>query len=97
LADTLALHDALPISKTNTVGDDAAAETVQLVDGADHAVTLELVELLPDDRVADAGGRLDDLVFVEFVAAIEEQVVENERVDEVRDRKSTRLNSSHVK
>ena len=72
------------LPETDAVGDDAAAEAVQLVDRADDAVALELEELLPDDRVADAGCRLDDLLLVEFVAAVSEEVVEDEDVDQVR-------------
>ena len=51
----------------------------ELVDRADHAVALKLEELLPDDRVADAGGRLDDALFVQFVATVVEEVEENRR------------------
>ena len=47
----------------------------ELVDRADHAVALELVELLPDHRVADAGRRLDDALFVQLVAAVTKEVV----------------------
>jgi hypothetical protein len=39
-------------AEADAVGDDAAAEALQLVDRADNAVALELVELLPDDGVA---------------------------------------------
>jgi hypothetical protein len=51
-------------AEADAVGNDAAAEALQLVDGADDAVALELVELLPDHRVANAGGGLDDALFV---------------------------------
>ena len=70
------------LAEADAVGDDAAAEALQLVDRADDAVALELVELLPDHRVADAGRRLDDALFVEVVAAVAEEVVQDERVDE---------------
>ena len=72
------------LTEADAVGDDAAAEAVQLVDRADHAVALELEELLPDDRVADAGGGLDDALFVEVVTAVSEEVMEDERVDDER-------------
>jgi hypothetical protein len=58
------------LTEADAVGDDAAAEAFELVDGADDAVALKLVELLPDDGVADAGGGLDDALFVEIVAAV---------------------------
>ena len=63
------------LSEAHAIGDDAAAEAVELIDSADHAIALELVELLPDDGVADAGGRLDDRFFVECIIAVCEQVV----------------------
>ena len=72
------------LSEADAVGDDAAAEALQLVDGADHAVALELVELFPDDRVADAGGGLDDALLVQLVATVAEEVMEDERVDQER-------------
>ena len=72
------------LSEADAVGDDAAAEAVQLVDRADDAVALELVELLPDHRVADAGRRLDDALFVELVATVLEEVVEHQVIDERR-------------
>ena len=56
----------------------------QLVDGADDAVALELEELLPDDGVADAGGGLDDALFVQFVTEVFEDVEEGQVVDERR-------------
>ena len=72
------------LTEADAVGDDAAAEALQLVDGADDAVALELEELLPDDGVADAGGGLDDALFVQFVAEVLEEVVEGQVVDERR-------------
>ena len=63
-------------TEADAVGDDAAAEALQLVDGADDAVALELEELLPDHGVADAGGGFDDALFVQFVAEIFENVEE---------------------
>ena len=58
------------LAEADAVGDDAAAEAVQLVDRSDDAVPLELEELLPDDGVADARGGLDDPLLVELVAEI---------------------------
>ena len=43
---------------------------------------MELEELFPDHRFADAGGRFDDLVFIEFVAAILEEVINYKEVYE---------------
>ena len=70
------------LPEADAVGDDAAAEAVELVDRADDAVALELEELLPDDRVADARGRLDDPLLVELVAEVAEEVEEDGVVDE---------------
>ena len=71
------------LAEADAVGDDAAAQALQLVDGADDAVPLELVELLPDGGVADAGGGLDDALFVQFVPAcleeLKQYLVVNER------------------
>ena len=69
------------LAEAHAVGDDAAAEALQLVDGADHAVPLELEELLPDDGVADAGGGLDDALFVQLSSPLPEEVVQHQRVD----------------
>jgi hypothetical protein len=38
------------------------------------AVALELEQLLPDDGFANAGGGLDDLVFIKFVSAAASEV-----------------------
>ena len=72
------------LAEADAVGDDAAAEPFQLVDGPDHAVALELVQLLPDRGVADAGGGLDDALLVQFVAEVLEDVEEGQVVDERR-------------
>ena len=72
------------LPEADAVGDDAAAEAVELVDRSDDAVALELVELLPDNRVADAGGRLDDLFFVECILGCAEEMVEDESVRRMR-------------
>ena len=71
-------------AQADTVRDDAAAKTVELVDGADHAVTLELVELLPHDGVADAGGGFDDSLFIQPVTRGREEVMQEQRVEAVR-------------
>lgn len=68
-------------SQAHTVGNDAASKAIELVERTRHAVTLKLVELFPDDGVADAGGGFDDPVFVHAVAAVGKQAVKNERVD----------------
>lgn len=52
------------LAQTYAVGDDAAAEAVELVDGSDNAVPLELEELLPDRRVTDASRGFDYAVLV---------------------------------
>jgi len=43
-------------AKADAIGNDAAAEAFQLVERADNTIALKLVELLPDHRVANAGG-----------------------------------------
>ena len=72
------------LSQADAVGDDAAAVALQLVDRADDAVALELEKLLPDVRVADAGRRFDDAIFVQLLAEILEEVEEDQEVDERR-------------
>ena len=71
-------------SETHAVGDNAAAEAFQFVDGSDHAVALELEELFPNVGFSDASGGFDDLVLVEFVPAIFEEVVDCEEVNQRR-------------
>ena len=71
-------------AEADAVGNDAAAQPFQFVDGPDDAVALELVELLPDGGVADAGGGFDDALFVQFVAEVFEDVEEGQVVDERR-------------
>ena len=72
------------LAEADAVGNDAAAQPFQLVDGPDDAVPLELVQLLPDSGVADAGGGFDDAFFVQFVAEVFEDVEESQIVDERR-------------
>ena len=72
------------LAEADAVGDDAAAQPLQLVDGPDNAIPLELVELLPDCGIADAGGGLDDAFFVQFVTEVLEDVEEGQVVDERR-------------
>ena len=68
-------------AEPDTVGDDATAEPLELVDGADDPVALELEQSLPDFRVANPGRRVDDLLFVELAALGSEQVVQDQRVN----------------
>lgn len=70
------------LPEAHAVGDDAAAEPGELVDGSDRAVALELEELFPHDCVADAGCGFDDLLLIQFVAEVLEQVVKREVVGE---------------
>ena len=70
------------LAEADAVGDDAAAQSLQLVDGPHNAVPLELVELLPNRGVADTSGRLDDAFLVQLVAEILENVEEGQVVDE---------------
>ena len=69
-------------SETDAIGDDAAADTFKLVDGADNAVALEAEQLLPDDRVSYTGGGLDDPLFIKLVAQILEQLIQDLEIDE---------------
>src|SRR5207237_7817413 len=68
------------LPETDAVRDDAAAEAVELVDRTHHAVTLELVELVPENGVADARGRLDDPLLVKRILSRAEEMVEDESV-----------------
>ena len=72
------------LTEADAVGDDAATVALELGYRADHAITLKPVELLPDHRVADASGRLDDALFVEILTTVAEEVMQDERVDEER-------------
>ena len=69
--------------KSHAVGNDAAAEPVEFVDGTYDTIALELVELLPHHRVADSRCRLDDLLLVQLIALGTEEVVQDQRVDAV--------------
>ena len=69
------------LAESDAVGDDAAAEPLDLVDGADNPVALELEQPLPDFGVADPGRRPDDPLFVELTAVGPEQVMQDQRVD----------------
>ena len=72
------------LAEADAVGNDAAAQPFQLVDGPDDAVPLELVQLLPDSGVADAGGGFDDTLFVQLVTQVLENLEEGQVVDERR-------------
>ena len=69
-------------SEADRIGDDAAAKTGELVDRPDDAIPLKLVEFFPHDRGANAGGGVDDPVFVEPLAIAAEETIEDERVDQ---------------
>jgi hypothetical protein len=66
------------LSQAHAVRNDASAKAGQLVDGADDAIALELEKLLPDGRVADARGRVDDAVFVQRLISVAEQVMQDQ-------------------
>ena len=68
-------------AQTDAIGDDTTAEAVELVDGADHTVTLELEEFLPDYRISDSCGGFDNLILVELFAAVLEKVMKYQGVD----------------
>jgi hypothetical protein len=72
------------LAESDAVGNDAAAQTLQLVDGPDDAVPLELEELLPDGGDTDARGGFDDTLFVQFVTEVFENVEEGQVIDERR-------------
>ena len=72
------------LPQPHTVGNDAAAEAIELVDGAHHPVPLEPVEFLPDQRVPDTGARIDNPLLVKFIGAILKQVMEDQDVDSIR-------------
>lgn len=77
------LHDGERLeglAKTHAVGDDAALVLLQLVDGTDHGVLLEVVELVPDHRVLKPELRFYGIVLVVF-HEVSEQMVEGEEVD----------------
>src|SRR5258706_15666222 len=57
-------------TKADTVGDDAPANSFELVDRPDHAITLEPVEFFPDNCVADPRGGFDDPIFIKLVAPV---------------------------
>ncbi len=69
------------LAQPDAVRDDAAAKAGKLVDGADDTVTLELEQLLPNDGVADARGRLDDALLVHLVVTVPEEMVQDRGVD----------------
>src|SRR5260370_26282275 len=62
-------------TKADTVGDDAPANSFELVDRPDHAITLEPVEFFPDNCVADPRGGFDDPIFIKLVAQVFEKLV----------------------
>src|SRR5690606_12841388 len=70
-------------TEADAVCDDAATKAVQLVDGANYAITLELEQFLPHHRIPDTGRGLDDSVLVHLVTAITKQMMQYQRVDGV--------------
>ena len=67
-------------AKAHAVRNDAPAKAFQLVDGTHHAVTLELVELLPHHGVANAGGGFDDAFLVHAFAVGCEKMLKHQCV-----------------
>ncbi len=69
------------LTEADAVGNDAATMALQLVDGSEHPIPLELEQLAPDHRVTDAGGGTDDPLLVQFLPEIPEQMVEHHQID----------------
>ena len=72
------------LTQADAVCENAAAEPLELVDRADHAIALEPVQLRPDHRVADAGRGFDDRLLVGPFAHVGENGVERPQIDLVR-------------
>lgn len=56
----------------------------ELVDGPDDTIALEAVEAFPDRCFFDAGGRLDDAIFVECAVLVSEHLAQDLVVDHSR-------------
>src|SRR3546814_1139831 len=80
-------------AETESIGEYAAADALQLVDSADDAIPLKLEQLVPDGRVADARRGLDNPLLVQLVAQIPEQLVEHLKIKQRR----WAMARSHVK
>ena len=79
------------LPQADAVGDNAAAEPVELVEGAQHAVALKFEELAPDDAVADAGRGIGEALLVERACVGAQDVAQDQVVDEGR-----RLGRGHL-
>lgn len=55
----------------------------KLVDSAENAVLLELVELVPNQRVLEAGLRPDDAFLIDFLDEVPENIEECDEVEKV--------------
>src|SRR5207249_12137624 len=89
---TLSLHDALPICRVERLSDEHVPEPLRRrqrggADGENDVVDQQR-PVLQTDRVVEADVAADVLLL--------EQYLERLSVGELEDRKSTRLNSSHV-
>ena len=87
IAELVVLNDRQRLKRlteTDAVRDDAASESVDLVDRTNDAIALKFEQLLPDRRLADARCRLDNPVFIEVSFGTLKQVMKREEVDELR-------------
>ena len=71
------------LSEPHAVSNDATAKSIQLVDGANNAIPLKLVEFLPDNCIADSSCSIDNFVLVELVFPAAEEAMKSEDVDEI--------------
>lgn len=69
------------LAEAHVVCNDTAAEACELVNGSNRILFLKSIEALPDLRIANAGGRLDDALFVQRPFKVSEEVIEDEVVD----------------
>ena len=72
------------LAQPHTIRNDAAVVALKFVDGTEHSIALEFIELVPDQGVFEAGLAADDFFFVYVLQEILEDVVEGEEVNELR-------------
>ena len=71
-------------AQTDTIRNDTAAVFLNLVNGPHHAVTLELIKLVPNQRRLNARLGLDDGFFRQFAQISLKDMIKRDEIDSLR-------------